>query len=488
MEAARVQWISPGGMHIPEQDGLMSGEPCLLVLRGGKSQLGQLLEFTPHLTHLQFVSNHHAEPLELSLAYVLWMRLLTPVHLQDAKTGQDFAEPMWQRLLKTVEIEFKSGEVLKGEVPALLQTETGWFFFLVKDTAEVFRYFIPHRGVKEVRLNGEVQPRLDVNPAPVREMQHPRLAALLKGQEQKYPFALEARFTRVFNTIMRLWDAPEELQAYFEELMVDKRGGRQGFPEDVAHDIFVLSMVYDDFLRQPSQPEDPWASETAQQELNDLGHQFSSQHFHQAVERNDMAAATLFLRAGMAVDTQGEVGWTPLMVATFNGNEEMAALLLQHGANPHAVDAAGYTPLHWAAANGFVAVTQTLLRKRVAVDACNRYGWTPLLQAAARGHVAVVQLLLEAGARATHADREGWTALHKAVANRHVAVAELLLRYGADVRAQHQSGVTPLSLAQQKGYTEIQTLMLHALAHPQVALGLQEEEGGIRYEPPPVLH
>lgn len=473
-----IQWMTPGGMFIPENARLAEGEPCLLALKGGRSHLGQLLHFDPASTRIQIRTNQQPDPIELSHSYVQWMRLLEPVHLVKAGSHEPFSDSEWHKLLKPVDIRFKSGDTLTGEAPALLQTENGWFFFLVKQTAEVYRYFIPHRGVEDVRLNGELQIRLDPSAPVVREMKNQRLAEILKDQPQKYPYVLETLYGRVLTRIMSLWDEPERLQEYFEELMVDKRGGRQGFPADAAHDIFVLSNVYDDYLSRPVEEDvDPWAREQAKQDLELQGYEFTPQRFHSAVERNLFDAAELYVKAGMDVDTPGEAGWTPLLVATFNGNEAIAELLLGRGANPFATDGAGYTPLHWSAFNGFIRVTQILIGKRVGIDAINRYGWTPLLQAAARGHTEVCTMLIDAGARATVSDKEGWTPLHKAVANKHMEVVELLLAQGADVRAEHQSGVTPIKLASDKGYTEIYQRLLRAFAETP-----QNQDGSMQFK------
>lgn len=459
-----IVWMTPGGMFIPENASLVEGEACLLALKGGRSQLGQLMHFDPQLSVIWVSTKQQPEPIELSHSYVQWMRLLQPVRLFKAGTQKPFTEDEWQKLLKPVDIRFKSGDVLTGEAPALLQTDKGWFFFLVKQTAEVYRYFIPHRGVEEVLLNGVVQARFDKPATVVREMKNPRLADILKDKPEKYPYALETLYPRVLTRIMDLWDTPPALQECFEELMVDKRGGRQGFPKEVAHDIFVLSAIYDDYLNRPPEGVDPWASEAAKKDLEEQGYEFSTQRFHNVVERNNYDAAALYLQAGMAVDTPGEHGWTPLMVASFNGNEAIAELLLERGANAFFVEAAGYTPLHWAAFNGFLRVTQILIGKRVPVNAANRYGWTPLLQASAQGHLQVCEMLIAAGALVTAADGEGWTPLHKAVANGHAAIVELLLKHGADVRASHKSGMTPIKLAHQKGHPAIYERLMQAFS------------------------
>src|SRR5215831_3607970 len=56
---------------------------------------------------------------------------------------------------------------------------------------------------------------------------------------EQYPHALEDRFDRILSKIDELWDRPE-IHEYFSDLIIDKRGGRQGFPEEVLADILML--------------------------------------------------------------------------------------------------------------------------------------------------------------------------------------------------------------------------------------------------------
>ena len=284
-----------------------------------------------------------------------------------------------------------------------------------------------------------------------------KLATYLKGFEAKYPHHLEARYSRVLDRIVELWGTPE-MDAYFSELMLPKRIDRQGFPPEVASEIFELSVAYDAILqRAKDENEDVWNMDhrAAKQEIESLGWQFSRNSMLKSVESGDFDMCLLFLKAGMSVDTRDAREWTPLMVAAFNGNEEMATLLIKHGADVHAEDFGGYTPLHWAAFNGYSLVTKLLIDRGADPNKRSKYGLTPLLQAAARGYRDVVELLLESGADPNIATDDGGTPLHKAVANGHKEVVIRLLESGASRFARHRNGSTPFSLAQKGKYPEI---------------------------------
>jgi ankyrin repeat protein len=304
-----------------------------------------------------------------------------------------------------------------------------------------------------------------------------KLAGYMKGFENKYPHSLEARYGRVLEKIVELWGTPA-IDGYFSELMLPDRIDRQGFPPEVASEIFELSVAYDEILkRAKDNDEDVWNIDhrAAKEEIEDLGWQFSANSLLKSVESGNYDLCLLFLKAGMPVDMRDGREWTPLMVAAFNGHEDMAALLIKHGANVHAQDFGGYTPLHWAAFNGYGGVTTLLINRGADPNAKSKYGLTALLQAAARGHTNVAEVLLDAGANPNIATDDGGTPLHKAVANGHAEIVLRLLQAGASRFARHRNGSTPFSLAQKGKYPEI--LKMIRAANVAAADGNSESPG-----------
>lgn len=291
-----------------------------------------------------------------------------------------------------------------------------------------------------------------------------KLLHILSGQEELYPLNLEERFSRVLNRIVELWDT-KEIDAYFADLMIDTRGGtRQGFPPEVASEIFALSMAHAKIRSQKPQVaavvnlwDDVEASKKASVEQQ--GYAFSPTGFIKSAEKGDRNAVLLFLSSGVDIDTRDEHGWTPLMISTFNGKEEVAILLIRSGADVNAQDTAGYGPLHWAAFNGYSNVVKLLVEKRANVNAPSKHGWTPLLQAATRGHLLTAGQLIAAGADVNLASNDGWTPLHKAAANGHTEVVKLLLAKGANPSTEYQDGTTPLTLATKNKHEEIVALL-----------------------------
>ena len=94
-----------------------------------------------------------------------------------------------------------------------------------------------------------------VNQSTRRYIRHPTITddlrlssegrALLRSLDSRIlPIHLACGFPRVMNRIAQLWRRPAYLDRYFDDLLIDKRGGRQGFPFAVAVELGVLKDYY----------------------------------------------------------------------------------------------------------------------------------------------------------------------------------------------------------------------------------------------------
>ncbi len=88
-------------------------------------------------------------------------------------------------------------------------------------------------------------------------------------------------------------------------------------------------------------------------------------------------------------------GETPLMMAVFKGQVELAVAMIEKGAD---VNKTGWTPLHYAATAGNVQLINLLLENHAYIDAESPNKTTPLMMAAHYGTPGAVKLLLEEGA------------------------------------------------------------------------------------------
>ncbi len=287
-----------------------------------------------------------------------------------------------------------------------------------------------------------------------------RLLMLLGNDKALYPEVLEARFPRVFNKIVELIETPH-IDVYLQDLMVDKRSGdRAGFPPEAAAEIIRLSN-YLDRLHGSDKQVGAWddVPEYKRQELEQLGYDFSPGGLIKSIEENSQNAVHEFLSCGVDLEVRDERHWTPLMISSFNGNEEFALLLIKCGAKITACDKNGYNPLHWAAFNGYSNVVKLLIDKGADPNYQSQFGWTALMQAATRGHLLACAYLILRGADVNLATVDGWTALHKASNNGHTQVVKLLLDKGANRYAKYSDGRTALDLAERAGHREIVAML-----------------------------
>jgi hypothetical protein len=74
------------------------------------------------------------------------------------------------------------------------------------------------------------------------------------------PRAAPLRFPRILNRLARYWDSPAMLDTVFDELLVDRRLGRKGFPAEILAEIRALYVFHK--ARKPALAEtDTWSAE-----------------------------------------------------------------------------------------------------------------------------------------------------------------------------------------------------------------------------------
>ena len=131
------------------------------------------------------------------------------------------------------------------------------------------------------------------------------------------------------------------------------------------------------------------------------------------------------------------------------------------------------SPLRQASANGHTKAIQLLLSADgINIDNLEEIGGTPLHIAAENGHTEVVQLLLDAGADVNYTAANNYSPLHAALENENprIEIIKLLIGYGANIYEEllvikpgcDDEECTPLKIAQRKGFTEIEKLLLES--------------------------
>lgn len=116
-----------------------------------------------------------------------------------------------------------------------------------------------------------------------------------------------------------------------------------------------------------------------------------------AAGRNRLEIAALLLKRGADPNLSTADGWSPILMATQDGGEEMVRLLLAFGANPNTSE--------------------------------TRYGATPLIRASSKGHTEIVKMLLDAGADRNARTRNGRDAASFATRHGHMEILQMLTTY-----------------------------------------------------------
>jgi hypothetical protein len=64
------------------------------------------------------------------------------------------------------------------------------------------------------------------------------------------PLALMRRFPRIANQLAAVWSETPSVRSYLDSLLVDDRGHRQGFPQDVLRELLSLRLYHENLHPQ----------------------------------------------------------------------------------------------------------------------------------------------------------------------------------------------------------------------------------------------
>lgn len=209
--------------------------------------------------------------------------------------------------------------------------------------------------------------------------------------------------------------------------------------------------------------------------------------FQESVKKGDLTAVRAALEENPGLlDAANEAGQTAFVLAKYYHQSAIAEHLLslgpkldifglciagraaeaieQIGRNPALLEAHsgdGWTPLHLAAFFGNKDLASSLLERGAQVDSrsANAMKNTPLHAASAGGHAALVKLLLEHGANPNATQEGGWTALHGAAQAGRREMVEMLLAHGADINLRAGNQQSALDMALMKGHQGVAALL-----------------------------
>jgi ankyrin repeat protein len=179
-----------------------------------------------------------------------------------------------------------------------------------------------------------------------------------------------------------------------------------------------------------------------------------------------------YLEMGADVDHSVGLDESPLHVAAANSSTNMLRLLLDRGANLELRDTSGHTALQQACRAGALDVAALLLQKGADPESSRNQpsctspvalssNRTPLHLAATYGHSNIVQALLEAGSNVQASTGDSnCTALHFAVEHGSENVVRYLMDWGADPEAENALSEKALKIAINERHDSIVRLLI----------------------------
>lgn len=199
-----------------------------------------------------------------------------------------------------------------------------------------------------------------------------------------------------------------------------------------------------------------------------------------AIKAGDAARVESLIEANPALLQESVNGATPLLVAVYNGQNDIARLLASRtevslgeacalgdadrvkrmlAADPsllHSRTADGFPPASLAIFFRHSELARWLIAQGADVNAAadNPQRVAPLHAAAAVRDRETVALLLERGADPNAKQQMDYTPLHGAASRGDIEIAKLLLAHGAERTAKAGDGLTPAEVARKYGHPE----------------------------------
>jgi uncharacterized protein len=188
----------------------------------------------------------------------------------------------------------------------------------------------------------------------------------------------------------------------------------------------------------------------------------------QATENKNGDTIKRLIEEGAEINTQDSDGRTSIMIATYNNDIETAKILIDAGADVNIQDDMKNNPFLYAGAEGYLDILKHTIKAGADPSITNRYGGTALIPASEHGYVDVIkELLTNTDIDINHVNNLGWTALLEAIIlnngdEKQQQTVQLLIDHGADVNIPDHNNVTPLQHAREKGFIEIEDILIKA--------------------------
>ncbi|RMJ07385.1 hypothetical protein CDV36_013001 [Fusarium kuroshium] len=185
-----------------------------------------------------------------------------------------------------------------------------------------------------------------------------------------------------------------------------------------------------------------------------------------AFEYKRSAIVRHLVRAGSNLNEENHDGWTPLIEAVKNQDQDLVWLMLREGAHRDAIDGQGWSALHHAVKNKSSDITWLLITHGARGITQNEHVPTLLEVALAADDLPVAWLLYAHGASIDAVDKSGMTVLHKACIEGNLSHVKFLLDMGSKFNTKDLSGSTPLHYSVLQGREEVVDFLASRAPHP----------------------
>lgn len=141
--------------------------------------------------------------------------------------------------------------------------------------------------------------------------------------------------------------------------------------------------------------------------------------------------------------------------------EHAADILSKHPDQADAFSNDGFTPLGLACYFGQEEIAKVLIESGAEVNLPTNNGFNvfPIHSAVAAKNYRITRMLLDAGAEVNVKQQAGFTPLHAAAQYGDIEILILLLEHNADVAIRMEGGKLPADLAEEKGFAEIAAIL-----------------------------
>ncbi|XP_046557347.1 serine/threonine-protein phosphatase 6 regulatory ankyrin repeat subunit A-like [Haliotis rubra] len=162
------------------------------------------------------------------------------------------------------------------------------------------------------------------------------------------------------------------------------------------------------------------------------------------------------------INSKGQLGATPVMMAAQKVRREAFGLLVSRGSDPAVVDENNDSLLHHACSGGCVDIVEYVMSvSRIDINRRGQHGLTPIMMAAYKGNSLAFHALAEVQCDMSLKSDSNLNIFHIACISGNVEIVEYLMSNGADMHLEGgEHDRTPISMAAMRGHRVVFDLLV----------------------------